>query len=55
MRQFYCKSCNRYFTETLDFADLNKEYTHRQSDYTEVKKVFGFIYLLTFILFILVS
>jgi transposase len=33
MRQFYCKSCNRYFTETLDFADLNKEYTHRQSDY----------------------
>lgn len=33
MRQFYCKDCNRYFTETLDFADLNKEYTHRQSDY----------------------
>ena len=33
MRQFYCKNCNRYFTETLDFADLNKEYTHRQSDY----------------------
>ena len=33
MRQFYCKSCNRYYTETLDFADLNKEYTHRQSDY----------------------
>jgi transposase len=33
MRQFYCKDCNRYFTEILDFADLNKEYTHRQSDY----------------------
>jgi transposase len=33
MRQFYCKKCNRYFTETLDFADLNKEHTHRQSDY----------------------
>ena len=33
MRQFYCKSCNRYYTETLEFADLNKEYTHRQSDY----------------------
>jgi len=33
MRQFYCKSCNRYFSETLDFADLNKEYTHRQTDY----------------------
>ena len=33
VRQFYCKSCNRYFTETLDFADLNKEFTHRQSDY----------------------
>lgn len=33
MRQFYCKGCNRYFTETLDFADLNKEYTHRQRDY----------------------
>jgi transposase len=33
MRQFYCKNCNRYYTETLDFADLNKEYTHRQSNY----------------------
>lgn len=33
MRQFYCKSCNRYYSETLDFADLNKEYTHRQTDY----------------------
>lgn len=33
MRQFYCKNCNRYYSETLDFADLNKEYTHRQTDY----------------------
>jgi transposase len=33
MRQFYCQSCNRYYSETLDFADLNKEHTHRQTDY----------------------
>ena len=33
MRQFQCESCNRYYTELLEFADLNKEYTHRQSDY----------------------
>ena len=33
MRQFYCISCNRYFSEKLEFADLNKEFTHRQSDY----------------------
>lgn len=33
MRQFYCKNCPRYFSETLPFADLNKEYTHRQTDY----------------------
>lgn len=33
IRQYYCKSCNRYYSETLDFADLNKEYTHRQTDY----------------------
>lgn len=33
MRQFYCKACNRYFTEMLAFADLNKDHTHRQSDY----------------------
>jgi transposase len=33
MRQFYCQSCNRYYTETLDFADLNKEHTHRQTNY----------------------
>jgi transposase len=33
MRQFYCQSCNRYYSEILDFADLNKEHTHRQTDY----------------------
>jgi transposase len=33
IRQFYCESCNRYYSEMLEFADLNKEYTHRQSDY----------------------
>lgn len=33
MRQFNCQGCNRYFTEILPFADLNKEYTHRQTDY----------------------
>jgi len=33
MRQFYCASCNRYFSEILDIADLNKGFTHRQSDY----------------------
>lgn len=33
MRQFYCKNCKRYFSESLAFADLNKEHTHRQTDY----------------------
>lgn len=33
MKQFYCTSCNRYYSEILDFADLNKGYTHRQTDY----------------------
>ncbi len=33
MRQFYCPNCNRYFSELLDFADHNKEHTHRQTDY----------------------
>ena len=31
-RQFHCKYCNRYFTELLDFADLNKGHTHRQAN-----------------------
>ena len=29
--QFYCKICNCYFTQELDFADSHKSYTHRQS------------------------
>jgi transposase len=33
VRQFNCKNCNKYFSETLDFADDNKSHTHRQSDY----------------------
>ncbi|MES2730546.1 MAG: ISL3 family transposase [Bacteroidota bacterium] len=33
MRQWYCKPCNRYYSESLDFADLNKAFTHRQTDY----------------------
>ena len=33
MRQFYCPNCHRYYSESLDFADLNKEFTHRQSEY----------------------
>jgi transposase len=50
MRQFYCQSCNRYYSETLDFADLNKEHTHRKTayvfclarkqSYTEVEKYY---------------
>ena len=33
MRQFYCSECNRHFTEVLDFADMNKSHTHRQTDF----------------------
>lgn len=33
VRQFYCRSCNKYHTESLNFADPNKSYTHRQSKY----------------------
>lgn len=33
VRQFYCKTCHKTFVEELDFADFNKSYTHRQSDY----------------------
>jgi transposase len=33
MRQYNCQNCHRYFTEILPFADLNKEHTHRQTDY----------------------
>ncbi|MDX2305617.1 MAG: ISL3 family transposase [Microscillaceae bacterium] len=33
VRQFYCKNCHRYFTESLEFADPNKSHTHRQEDF----------------------
>lgn len=33
MRQFYCKNCHRYFSETLDFADPHQSHTHRQTDF----------------------
>jgi len=33
VRQFICVKCNRYFHETLSFADLNKSYTKRQSKF----------------------
>jgi len=33
VRQFICVSCNRYFHETLSFADLNKSYTKRQAKF----------------------
>ncbi len=33
VHQFYCRSCNKYHTETLNFADSHKSYTHRQSKY----------------------
>lgn len=28
-RQFYCKACQRYSTERLDFIDWRRRYTHR--------------------------
>jgi transposase len=31
VRQMYCPTCNKYFTESLGFADSGKSYTHRQS------------------------
>jgi transposase len=31
VRQFYCPTCNKYFSESLNFADSGKSYTHRQS------------------------
>ena len=33
VRQFICVSCNRYFHETLSFADLNKSYTKGQAKF----------------------
>lgn len=31
VKQFYCQSCDRYFTQSIPFADANKNHTHRQS------------------------
>lgn len=31
LRQFVCPDCNRYFNESLAFADSAKSYTHRQA------------------------
>lgn len=32
-RQFYCQSCQRYFTESLSFMDGGRRYTLRYEDY----------------------
>jgi transposase len=32
-RQFYCASCHHYFHEDLDFAEPNKSFTIRQTDF----------------------
>jgi transposase len=31
-RQFYCTSCQRYFTERLSFVDWERRYTQRYED-----------------------
>jgi transposase len=39
-RQFYCRSCQRYSTEKLEFLDKKKRHTQRyeQNIYTRVKQ-----------------
>jgi transposase len=32
-RQFYCRPCQRYFTEKLTFLDWERRYTQRYEDY----------------------
>lgn len=32
-RQFYCTSCQRYFTEQLSFVDWERRYTQRYENY----------------------
>lgn len=32
-RQFYCKNCQKYFTERLDFIDFPRQITERYKDY----------------------
>lgn len=31
LKQFYCQTCDRYFTQSIPFVDVNKNHTHRQS------------------------
>lgn len=31
-RQFYCKACQRYSTERIEFVDWRRRYTHRYED-----------------------
>ena len=33
VRQFYCKSCGKHFSEQPDFANENKSHTDRQTDF----------------------
>jgi transposase len=32
-RQFYCKKCQKYFTERLDFVEWERRYTKRYEEY----------------------
>jgi transposase len=32
-RQFYCRQCQKYFTETLPFVDWERRYTQRYEEY----------------------
>jgi transposase len=32
-RQFYCRECQRYFTERLTFVDWERRYTQRYEEY----------------------
>jgi transposase len=32
-RQFYCKTCQKYFTECLSFVDWERRYTQRYENY----------------------
>lgn len=32
-RQFYCRQCQRYFTESLEFVDWERRYTQRYEEY----------------------
>ena len=32
-RQYYCKNCQKYFTEQLCFVDVGRRYTQRYEEY----------------------